>query len=47
MFVLHVCFYLRLADKITYTIFLDSTYMHEYTLFVLPFLPYFILYGSL
>ena len=47
MFVLHVRLYFCLADKITYTIFLDSAYMHEYTIFVFPFLTYFILYDSL
>ena len=41
---LHLCLYFCFANKITYTIFLDSTYMRKYTIFVCLFLKLKILY---
>ena len=43
MFVLCVCLYVCFANKIIYTTFLDSTYVH-YCTFVFFFLIYFTLY---
>ena len=42
-----LCLCFCLADKIVYTIFLDSTYMHYYTIFAFLFLTYFTLYDTL
>ena len=35
---LHLCLYFCFANKIIYTIFLDSTYMRYYTIFAFLFL---------
>ena len=40
---LHLCLSFCFANKFIYTIFLDSTYMHKYMIFVFLFLTYFIL----
>ena len=44
---LHLCHNLCPANRFICTIFLSSTYMREYTIFVFLFLTYFTLYDSL
>ena len=46
-FVLYICLYFCFADKTICIIFLDSTYMDQYTIFVFVFLTYFTLYDRL
>ena len=41
VFSLHLCVFCFLAYRITATIFLNSTYMHQYTILVFLFLTYF------
>ena len=40
-----VCFYFCFANKFVYIIFLDSTYIHQYIVFVFHFLTCFTLLG--
>ena len=42
-----LCLYFCFANKIIYTIFLDSTYLRYYTIFAFLFLTYFTLYDTL
>ena len=44
---LHLCLFCRLAYRIVITIFLNSMYMHSYTVLVFLFLTYFTLYNRL
>ena len=44
---LHLCYFCCLAYRVTVTIFLNSTYMHYYTVLVFFFLTYFTLYNRL
>ena len=44
---LHLCLYFCFDPMILCTVFLDSTYMHQYTIFRFLFLTYFTLYDSL
>ena len=44
---LHLCLYFCFANRFICVVFLDSTYMCYYTMFVFLFLTYFTLYGSL
>ena len=44
---LYLCFFSCLAYRVIVTIFLNSIYMHQYTLLVFFFLTYFTLYNRL
>ena len=44
---LHLCLFFYLAYRVIVTIFLNSMYMHLYTVLVFFFLTYFILYNRL
>ena len=43
---IHLCLFCCLAYRVIVTIFLNSIYMHEYTVLVFFFLAYFTLYNS-
>ena len=47
MFVLYICLKFSFADRFPCTIFLDSTYVHWYMVFIFHFLTYSTLYDSL
>ena len=44
---LHLCLFCCLAYRVTITVFLNSIYMHSYTVLVFLFLTYFSLYNRL
>ena len=44
---IHLCFFCCLAYRVVITIFLNSIYMHSYTVLVFFFLAYFTLYNRL
>ena len=44
---IHLCLFCCLAYRVIVTIFLNSIYMHQYTVLVFFFLGYFTLYNSL
>ena len=44
---IHLCLFCCLAYKVIITIFLNSIYMHQYTVLVFFFLAYFTLYNRL
>ena len=44
---LHLCLFCCLTYRVIVTIFLNSIYMHQYTVLVFFFLAYFILYNRL
>ena len=44
---IHLCFFCCLAYRVIITIFLNSIYMHYYTVLVFFFLAYFTLYNKL
>ena len=44
---IHQCLFCFLAYRVIVTIFLNSTYMHKYAVFVFFFLAYFTLYNRL
>ena len=44
---IHLCLFCCLAYKVIFTIFLNSIYMHQYTVLVFFFLTYFTLYNRL
>ena len=44
---LHLCLFCCLAYRVIVTIFLNSIYMHQYTVLVFVFLAYFTLYNRL
>ena len=46
-FSIHLCLFCSLAYRVIITIFLNSIYMHQYTVLVFFFLAYFTLYNRL